>query len=312
MKRIIAIGATTYDIIFKNNKPVEARIGGSQLNTAVSLSRLGLPVTFISRIGNDRIGDISLEELKDNKVETTFISRFNDHSRVAFAFLDEFNNAEYSFFKPSVKMPKIRFPGINPGDIILFGSSYALIDDVHAQLIPFLLEARKKNAVILYDPNIRKSHMDRYHQVKPILMENFKQATIIKGSDEDFTRLFGSNNSLEAYEELKKINPSFDFVYTANKNNLHVHTSNFSGEYPVPKINPLSTIGAGDNINAGIIYSIFSNKGILKSKKDWDFLVNTSILFAQHVCLQYDNYLDKDWCLNFIKNRGVKKINKTN
>jgi fructokinase len=54
--KILALGETTYDIIFKDSKPVDGRVGGSILNTAVSLGRLGIPVSMVALCGSDEIG----------------------------------------------------------------------------------------------------------------------------------------------------------------------------------------------------------------------------------------------------------------
>lgn len=49
MSRIFAIGEIVYDIIFKNNQPQQANPGGSMLNSAISLSRIGLPVFLLEK-----------------------------------------------------------------------------------------------------------------------------------------------------------------------------------------------------------------------------------------------------------------------
>ena len=57
MRKVIGIGETVLDIIFKNDMPVNAVPGGSVFNGLISLARSGISTTFISETGNDRIGD---------------------------------------------------------------------------------------------------------------------------------------------------------------------------------------------------------------------------------------------------------------
>ena len=57
MRKVIGIGETILDIIFKNNRPHAAVPGGSTFNGLISLGRLEVPVSFISELGNDRVGD---------------------------------------------------------------------------------------------------------------------------------------------------------------------------------------------------------------------------------------------------------------
>ena len=56
MRRVIGIGETILDILFKNNQPTVAVPGGSVFNGLVSLGRAGANVTFISEVGGDHVG----------------------------------------------------------------------------------------------------------------------------------------------------------------------------------------------------------------------------------------------------------------
>ena len=47
MRKIIGIGETILDIIFKNGQPTKALPGGSVFNTMVSLGRLGTSIGTI-------------------------------------------------------------------------------------------------------------------------------------------------------------------------------------------------------------------------------------------------------------------------
>ena len=59
------------------------------LNTSVSLGRLGLPVSFISEIGEDHVGLNIVDFLIENNVDTSFVYRFRDgKTALALAFLN--------------------------------------------------------------------------------------------------------------------------------------------------------------------------------------------------------------------------------
>ncbi|MFA5820354.1 MAG: PfkB family carbohydrate kinase, partial [Bacteroidales bacterium] len=89
-------------------------------------------------------------------------------------------------------------------------------------------------------------------------------------------------------------------VYTANVEGVYVRTTSFSGNFPVHKITPVSTIGAGDNFNAGMITSIYRNK--IKNEQleklteqEWSKVITTAVDFATHVCLSYENYISTEF-----------------
>ena len=63
MRKIIGIGETVLDILFKDGVPVKAVPGGSTFNSMISLGRMGLNVSFISEVGNDKVGEMILKAL---------------------------------------------------------------------------------------------------------------------------------------------------------------------------------------------------------------------------------------------------------
>ena len=78
MRKVIGIGETILDIIFKNNRPHAAVPGGSTFNGLISLGRLEVPVSFISELGNDRVGDFIRDFMVENNLSTEFVDRFPD------------------------------------------------------------------------------------------------------------------------------------------------------------------------------------------------------------------------------------------
>ena len=100
MAKVIGIGETVFDILFKNNVPVNAVPGGSVYNCIISLGRCGVQAEFISEVGDDRIGNIILGHLRDNNVGSSAVCCFSGgKSPLALAFLNDNNDAEYLFYK---------------------------------------------------------------------------------------------------------------------------------------------------------------------------------------------------------------------
>lgn len=300
MRKIFGIGETLLDIIFKNGQPQAAKAGGAMLNSVVSIGRIGLPVDFISEYGVDDVGNLIDAFLKDNGVNTSFADRFEEgKTTLALAFLNENNDAHYSFYQhyPSNRL-NINFPEIEKDDILLCGSFYSISSEIREKFRSIVLGAKKKGALIIYDPNFRKSHLNELDKLKPFIIENIQAADLIRGSDEDFTNIFGASNTDAAYESVKQYCPRL--VYTANVKGVYVKTPSFSGKFPVKKIKPVSTIGAGDNFNAGMITSFYQNN-ILKEDLDrieepeWSKVIGMAVDFATHVCMSYENYISVDF-----------------
>ena len=309
--KVFAVGETVFDIIFKNGKPVAATPGGSMLNTAVSLGRLGLDVQFISEYGKDTVGNLIDDFLRTNGVGTAYTCRYDSfQSSLALAFLDENNNAGYSFYKSYPKNRlDISFPELTDKDIVIYGSFYGIEPEIYIRLKPFLEQAHRQNALVIYDPNFRKAHLSGMDIYRPIMMENFKHADIVKGSDEDFVHIFEAQSAIESWKHLE--DKCDMLIYTANRNHVELCMFGVHDSFPVPPITPVSTIGAGDTFNAGLISGLIK-QGIgrdkLKHLSDGQraAIVERAIRFAGHVCMSYDNYISpefaKEWSDNCSSN----------
>jgi fructokinase len=303
MRKIFAIGETLLDIIFRDDQPQTSRPGGSMLNSIVSMGRIGLPVYFISEYGDDHTGDIVDNFLSENGVETGYVNRYRGATSLALAFLDEKNDAHYTFYKNHPdKQDDLNFPEIEKEDIILFGSYYSVWPRIRKVLTEFITMARERGALIVYDPNFRKSHLNELPELKPMIISNMKMASVVRGSDEDFKNIFGAKTADEAYAEVRKYCPVM--ICTANTRGVFLRTGSFEGTFPVRRIDPVSTIGAGDNFNAGMISSLYIQQigvddlpGL--GEKQWQKIVSTAVDFATDVCLSYDNYISPEFAESF-------------
>jgi fructokinase len=306
MRKIYCIGETVYDIIFKNSQPVAAKAGGSMLNSTVSLGRVKMPVHFISEYATDDIGNQIDDFLKYNHVNTNYVYRFkNGKTSIAIAFLNKQNDARYTFYKelPENRLD-INFPDPKPDDIILFGSFYAINKEIRKSLYEFISKANKNGALIIYDPNFRKAHFHELNDLKPFIIENLQIASIVRASNEDLQMIFNTSNLNDAYNITSKYCKIL--IYTENANGAYVITPNFNIKEKVQQITPISTIGAGDNFNSGIIFglinhTIYTNDLQTLSENIWHKLLQSGINFASDVCMSYDNYISEPFAKSLIE-----------
>ena len=300
MPIIFTIGETIYDIIFKQGQPVAARPGGSMLNSAVSLGRCGLNVEMITELGRDKVGQIVLDFLAENGVSTSFIQPVDGFkTSIALAFLDEKGNANYSFY---IKYPESRlnsgWPQTEKGDVVLFGAFYSLDPTIHQEIIRFVKQARQNGAFIIYDPNIRKNHLGETRKLMGFVEENFTMANIMRGSDEDFDNLFGLTDGKKVFERIRATGCKY-LIYTRSNQGAEFYSDSIQLHIPAANIQVVSTIGAGDSFNAGIIYGMVRN-GLtgsdltLVSQETWKELIGFGVTFASDVCTSYDNYISAD------------------
>jgi sugar/nucleoside kinase (ribokinase family) len=70
-------------------------------------------------------------------------------------------------------------------------------------------------------------------------------------------------------------------------------------------------VGAGDNFTAGLVYAlirenIFADDLIHLDPDIWRRIIRVAIDFAISVCLSYDNYIDQNFVIDYLRNNRYK------
>lgn len=282
-KRVIGIGETVLDILFKNNQPQKAVPGGSTFNSIVSLGRAGVPCAIVTETGSDHVGDMICGFLKENGVSDEFVCRHaGTKSHITLAFLNEHNDAQYTFYKDhATALLDERLPKIQSNDVVLFGSFFAINPVIRPTVGKLLREAKQAGAWLYYDINFRKSHIPDIPDVIGNIEENMGLANLVRGSKEDFEYLYGLSDEDAIYAKVK---PYCDtFILTDGARLIRVYTPASCETYPVEKIETVSTVGAGDNFNAGYIYAM------LQGATNQAERIAMAQRWSQDVCRQIGN-----------------------
>jgi fructokinase len=305
-RKVYALGETVLDLVSDGGLTMKAVPGGSVLNASVSLGRMGIDINLISEFGADKAGDMIDGFLRSNGVQTSYIVRHTDHkTSLALAFLDSAKNATYSFYLDSPDdLAAASIPRIGIKDILLFGSFYSVKADRREFVLKIMQKAVEAKAVIYYDLNIRKAHSGDMGTLMPSFLNNMAASTIVKGSDEDFNNLFGLTDPTAIYE---KVRPYCKILIITNGAKPAIVFTPFHNKtYKVPFVTPVSTIGAGDNFNAGFVYGL-ATSGIDANTiagipiSELDRLVGCGLAFATKTCLSPENYIEGNFETDFWK-----------
>ena len=324
MARIIGIGETVLDILFKNDQPQAAIPGGSTFNSIISLGRAGMDCYIVTETGDDHIGDLTYNYLQRNGVRDTFVSRQQGmKSHLSLAFLNQQNDAQYVFYKDheSVRM-QARELHCQPDDALLFGSFFSINPAIRPAVKTMLQEAHDAGATLYYDINFRKPHIADLPQVYDAIMENMALSSIVRASTEDLLTLFGTDycplwqqeNGLQLAKTLciadlgstdaaiveQAVSRLYQglirhycqrFICTTGSGAVYLCTPQFYQTFTVNRIPTVSTVGAGDNFNAGFLYGLVKNGLNISelTEHDWATCIEMGKRFAQDVCQSYEN-----------------------
>jgi fructokinase len=183
----------------------------------------------------------------------------------------------------------------------MFGSFYAINPVIRPQMQAFLEYAHEKGAILYYDVNYRASHLNDLVKVTANILENFELADIIKGSSEDFEIMYNKKDADSVYRAQIDFYCK-NFVYTQGANPIEFRAKGgLSKQYPVAATKTVSTIGAGDNFNAGFVYGLLKY-GVTRNMLDegvdesiWNNVINEAQQFAANVCGSINNSVDIDF-----------------
>jgi fructokinase len=315
--RIIGIGETVLDILFKNDQPLKAVPGGSTFNSIVSLGRAGMNCVMVTDVGGDHVGDLICNYLQENGVSSEYVCRHeNVKSHITLAFLNEHNDAQYVFYKDHASVSLDGpLPTFSKNDVVLFGSFFAINSVIRPVVGSLLRKAHEAGAWLYYDVNFRKNHIADLPDVMLNIEENMRLANVVRGSMEDFGYLLGLHDGDAIYERVSRY--CHTLILTDGARQIRVYTPESCETYPVQPIETVSTVGAGDNFNAGYIYAKLAiEKGKLKTENSTSAknncqlstincqLIKMAQRWSQDVCQQLGNNIS-DELVEKLKNEQI-------
>lgn len=301
MRKVIGIGETILDILFRDQQPSKAVPGGTVFNGLISLSRIGMPALFISEAGDDKVGEVIRKFMLENGLSTEYVDFSPEwKTPIALAFLDEKSDASYMVYKNySSQRLNTSLPPIEENDVFIMGSYYALNPSLREQLLKHLEYAQERKSIIYYDLNFREPHAHEALKLQPAVIENLEYADIVRCAEEDLFYLFGSKDIQSVYDE-KIAFYCKNFIVTHGEKGVTLFAENIKEHYDASQIKPVSTVGAGDNFNAGLIWGLIMHNIEKNSLRNldlghWGEIIRSGMDFATDVCQSYDNYISNDF-----------------
>jgi fructokinase len=233
-------------------------VGGSCLNVAVGMARLGAPSGFMGGLSTDMFGEMIAAHALASGVELRYATRSERPSTLAFvrtisgephyAFRDEESAARHWVYRRG-SLPFAEIDAVHVG-------STTLVNDNGAAETLALVEDAPRSTTISFDPNCRPNLVrDRARYVGH--MEQFvARADIVRMSDFDFQFLYGSDSFGEKAKSLLDAGKSLVIVTRGTKGALAWHRGAGLVEVASPTVDIVDTIGAGDSFQAGLLFGL--------------------------------------------------------
>ena len=149
-----------------------------------------------------------------------------------------------------------------------------------------LHQAREVGAWLYYDVNFRKNLIADLPEVMPNIEENMGLADVVRGSVEDFGYLYGLQDGDSIYEKVNRY--CNKLILTDGAGPIRVYTPEVCEPFAVEAIETVSTVGAGDNFNAGYIYAM------LQGMREEPQQIEMAQRWSQDVCRQIGNNISNE------------------
>ena len=252
---ILCCGEALIDLIPGEAGPT-ALVGGSVLNTAVALGRLGAPAGLLTGISSDAHGQSIEAHLRDSNVDTSLAIRSDRPTTLAVVHFEN-GQPRYEFRDEGSAMRMITnadLPEI-PGNVtaMVFGG-ISLIGTPVSDTLADACVNRPKGIVALLDANIRPGFVDDVAAYRARLSRMLASVEIVKVSDEDLEWLLPDAD--DPVGELLAAGPTV-VLLTKGADGAEAHTSDgLLARVAANSVEVVDTVGAGDTFNAGVLKSL--------------------------------------------------------
>lgn len=247
----LTVGEALTDIVsHPGQEPVE-HPGGSPMNVAVALGRLGHPSYLLTHIGDDERGRRIREHVEASHVTLTPGSVGSGRTSTALATLDDSGAADYVFdldWNPDPRDLPEQVDAVH-------ASSIATVLEPGRRVIPEIFDRYRSTSTISYDPNARPDIMGDPAVVRPIVEDLVARADVVKSSDEDIAWLYGTDDLEDVAATWRTLGPA---VVAMTRGGDGTVAFGPTGRVQVPSetVQVADTVGAGDTYSAGLLWAL--------------------------------------------------------
>jgi 2-dehydro-3-deoxygluconokinase len=146
--------------------PIEAgmnfslRVAGAESNFAIALRRLGVPVTWVSRLGADPLGDVIYESLSAEGLDLSWVRRDPAPTGVFFKWRAE-GSSHVLYYRRDSAASRLEPADVPDAKLVeaalvhLTGITMALSESARRTVVDVARRAHSHKSTVLFDPNYR-------------------------------------------------------------------------------------------------------------------------------------------------------------
>ncbi|UWU95418.1 carbohydrate kinase [Bradyrhizobium sp. CB1015] len=269
---LIACGDALIDFVPTRNlegrEAVMPAVGGSCLNVAIGMARLGAPTGFVGGISTDLFGRMIADHATASNVALDLATRSDHQTTLAFVRIVE-GESHYAFYDAETATRNWTYRrGTIPLDRVeaLHVGSTTLVNDQGAAETEALIADGRASSTISFDPNCRPNLVKDKATYLARMAEFAGSADLIKMSDFDFAYLFGEEPYQQRANTLLAQGTSLVVITRGNNGAIAWHAQAGQIEVAAPKVEVADTIGAGDSFQAALLFALYKQGRIARPR----------------------------------------------
>lgn len=252
--RIAVLGEALTDCVHRvETSDVVEVPGGSPLNVAIGLGRLGHDVVLAARWGLDRRGEAIAAHVASSQVEVIEQASGLSQTSTATAVIRPDGSAEYVFdvawdLTPDM-VPATGYAHVHTGSIGV------TLEPGAGGVWGIVQREREAGASVSYDPNARPQIMGTREEVLPRVEAMLDISDVVKASDEDLAWFYPGVPVADVVANWQDRGVAL-VVITEGKEGLHAFSQETQISLPTRAHTVVDTIGAGDSVMSGVIHAL--------------------------------------------------------
>jgi fructokinase len=226
-------------------------VGGSCLNVAVGLARLDVPTTLATRLGDDELGRLVLEHVRQSRVALAPGSVVpGAATSTATAHLDDDHAATYDF-EIEWDLPSASLSPATAG--LHVGSLGTTLEPGRTAVARLVHEAADADVFVSYDPNVRAPLVADPVQAWRDIEALAGRAHLVKLSDQDVEVLHPGADPEDIARSLLQGDRTELVVLTRGGDGALAFFADLVVRVPAAEVDVVDTVGAGDAFMAATL-----------------------------------------------------------
>jgi fructokinase len=234
---------------------LDARVGGSPFNVAVGLARLAQPVSFLTALSRDFLGERLMRALREEGVDTRALTRIDAPTTLGLVGTDSQGVPSYAFYGNGAADRQLGIDAIErlPADkSAIHLGSYATVVEPIATTLRALVEREQVRTLISFDPNIRLNVEPDLARWRSMLQWMRPRTHLLKISEEDLSLLWPGMPMRQFADSALQQGAKL-VVVTLGSAGAKAWTAATEVTVPAVTVKVIDTVGAGDTFQAALL-----------------------------------------------------------